>query len=212
MNSEIKRQIDNIVSYGTITETKNDQGLALVRVKLMDRETDFLPVINFSNSYKRKFIPSRIGEQVAVFSPFGEASSGFVISSIFNKKSKEPTGSNDHTEVTEYEDGTVISYDTKAKELKVLASNKITIVCNAATVNANTVDITATTTNTGDVTINGKLTVSEIISGNGGLAIKGGSGAIVTGNISSTGNISDSKGNLTNHTHSCTDGSTAVSR
>ncbi|EAM0249315.1 phage baseplate assembly protein V, partial [Campylobacter jejuni] len=32
------------------------------------------------------------------------------------------------------------------------------------------------------------------------------------GNLQVSGNISDSKGDLTNHTHSCTDGATAVSR
>lgn len=206
MLAELKRLINNIVCFGTVSQTKSVDGKALARVKVMDRETDFLPVVSFSNSFKKHFIPVRVGEQVVMFSPFGEASGGFIIRSIFNKRAKEPSLANEHTEVMEYEDGTVISYDTKAKELKVNASDKITIICKAATVTADTVDITATTSNTGDVTINGSLTVSKLITGKGGLNISGGSGASVDGDITTTGDISDSRGDLTGHDHDDTDG------
>lgn len=212
MLAELKRLINNIVCFGTISQTKSADGKALARVKVMDRETDFLPVVSFSNSFKKHFIPVRVGEQVVMFSPFGEASGGFVIRSIFNKSAKEPAAANEHTEVVEYEDGTVITYDTQAKELKINASDKITIICKAATVTADTVDITATTSNTGDVTINGSLTVSNLITGNGGLSISGGSGAAVDGDISTTGSITDSKGDLTGHSHNDSDGGTSNPR
>jgi len=198
MFAELRRLINNIVCFGTVSQTKSADGKALVRIKVMERETDFLPVVSFSNSFKKHFIPVRVGEQVVMFSPFGEANGGFILRSIFNKSAKEPALANEHTEVMEYEDGTVISYDTKAKELKINASDKITIICKAATVTADTVVITATTTNNGDVTINGNLTVSGDIGADG--------------NISSGGTIEDSKGDLTAHTHSTTDGATALAR
>lgn len=207
MWAEIKRLIDNLVNFGTITQTKTADGKALARVKVMDRETDFLPVVSFSNSFKKHFIPVRPGEQCVVISPFGEASGGFILRSIFNKKQKEPAAANDTTEVIEYEDGTVITYDTAAKELKINASDKITIICKAATVTADTVDITATTSNTGDVTINGSLTVTDLITGGGGITVSGGSGASFDGSISATGDISvdgsviDGQGNLSTHTN-----------
>lgn len=119
MFAELKRLINNIVSFGTISQTKSSDGKALARVKVMDRETDFLPVVSISNSFKKHFIPIRVGEQCVMISPFGEASGGFIIRSIFNKGSKEPSLANDTTEVMEYEDGTVITYDTKAKLLKL---------------------------------------------------------------------------------------------
>ncbi|PHO10327.1 baseplate assembly protein [Malaciobacter canalis] len=117
--AELKRLIDNLVNFGTISETKSADGKALARVKVSDRETDFLPIASFSNSFKRHFIPARVGEQVVVISPFGEANGGFILRSIFNKHQKEPSGSNDHTEVIEYEDGTRFSYDIQAKVLTV---------------------------------------------------------------------------------------------
>lgn len=186
MWTELKRLIENIAVVGTISETQSSKGKALARVKLLRRTTAFYPILSFSNSFKRHFIPARVGEQVLVIHPFGEASEGFIIRGIFNKNRKEHDLANDHTEVIDFEDGTVITYDTEAKELKVNASDKITIICKTATVTADTVDITATTTNNGDVTINGNLTVS--------------------------GDISDSKGDLTGHSHSDSDGGTSNPR
>lgn len=141
MWSELKRLIDNIASVGTISETKSADGKALARVKLFKRTTDFYPILSFSNLFKRHFIPARVGEQVLVIHPFGEASVGFIIRGIFNKSRKEHPLANDHTEVIDYEDGTVITYDTKAKELKINASNKITIICKSANVKADSVEV-----------------------------------------------------------------------
>lgn len=142
--AEIRRRINNIVRFGTVTESRSKDGKALARVQVGERVSDFLPVMSFSNSFKKHWIPVRPKEQVVVFSPFGEADSGFVIRSIFNKNAKEPTGANDTTEIIEYEDGTRLSYDTTAKELKIDAVDKITIICKAAKVTADTVDVTST--------------------------------------------------------------------
>ena len=119
MSSEILRLISNVCSFGTIVETKSANGLALARVKIDDRVTDFFPVVSKSNSFKKHYIPVRVGEQVTVFCPFGEANIGFILPSIFNKGSKEPTGASDTREVVTYEDGTTFFYDTKIKELNV---------------------------------------------------------------------------------------------
>ena len=119
MSSEIIRLISNLCSFGTIVETKSANGLALAKVKIDDRVTDFFPIASKSNSFKKHYIPVRVGEQVTVFCPFGEANIGFILPSIFNKGSKEPTGASDTREVVTYEDGTTFFYDTKIKELNV---------------------------------------------------------------------------------------------
>lgn len=136
MLAELKRLINNIVCFGTISQTKSADGKALAKVKVMDRETDFLPVVSFSNSFKKHFIPVRVGEQVVMFSPFGEASGGFIIRSIFNKSAKEPSLANEHTEVMEYEDGTVITYDTKAKLLSIKCIGDMKIEAKNITIKA----------------------------------------------------------------------------
>lgn len=195
MQSEFIRLLSNLCQVGTITQVKSADGLALARVKIDDLETDFFPVVSRANSFKRHFIPLRVGEQVTVFCPFGEASFGIVIPSLFNKSCKEPSGSSENREVVEYEDGTIIFYDTKAKELNIKAVGEINIVCKKATIIADTLDITANTT------INGTLSVSKNIKGSGGLNISGGNGAIFDGNINVSGDITDKKGSLTNHTN-----------
>jgi phage baseplate assembly protein V len=214
MFAELKRQINNLVSFGTISQTKSADGKSLARVKLGDRESDFLPSLSLVNSFFKVYSPMRVGEQVVVVSPFGEASGGFILRSIFNRSFKEPSWADDTTAGVEFEDGTTITYNTSSKELKIDAVDKITIICESAsvtaddvTISANTVDIIAITSNTGDVNINGKLTVTDAIVASGGIAVSGGSGASFDGDISSSGSldvggsISDSKGDLTNHTN-----------
>ena len=140
------RRMNNLIRFRTVTGTKSVDGKALARVKTGEESvSDFLPVMNFSNSFKRHWIPVRVGEQVLVVCPFGEADSGFIIRGIFSKAQKEPVGANDTTEIMEYEDGTRISYDTQAKELKIDAAGAVNIICTNATITADTVDVTAST-------------------------------------------------------------------
>ena len=127
MSSEIIRLISNLCSFGTIVETKSANGLALAKVKIDDRVTDFFPIASKSNSFKKHYIPVRVGEQVTVFCPFGEANIGFILPSIFNKSSKEPNGASNTREVVTYEDGTTFFYDIKIKELNVNCVGDINI-------------------------------------------------------------------------------------
>ena len=119
MYSALKRLIGNIANYGTITQTKSADGKSLARVKIGERETDFLPGLSLVNSFFKVYSPMRVGEQVVVISPFGEASSGFILRSIFNVLAKEPTWASNTTAGVEFEDGTVVTYDTKEKLLNI---------------------------------------------------------------------------------------------
>lgn len=189
--AELKRRLENIVQVGTISQTKSADGKALARVVLDDdgedkRVSKFLPVLNIANAFMKVWVPIKVGEQVLVISPFGNSNSGFIIRSIFNRSCKEPTGANEHTTVVEFDDGTIIHYDSKASELKINVAKSINIFCQSATITADTVDITAA------VSIDGDLSV--------------------TGDISCDGEISDVLGNLTNHSHSDSDGATSLPR
>lgn len=173
--AELYRRLKNMARFGTVTEAKSVDGKALARVKIDERVTDFLPIMSFSNGFRKHWIPTLPKEQVLVISPFGAADSGIVFRSIFNKSAKEPAGANEHTEIIEYSDGTRISYDTDAKELKIAAAGAVNIICQNANVTATNTTINSTTTHNGNVTIDGDLSV--------------------------TGSISDSIGSLTGHVH-----------
>ncbi|MBE0491109.1 MAG: phage baseplate assembly protein V [Sulfurospirillum sp.] len=165
---------ENIAKIGTIVEV-DASARALAKVNIMGRTSDMLPVLHFANSFKRSINPLRVDEQVMVICPHGEANGGFIIRGVFNTSCKEPTGASATCEVTEYEDGTRFSYDSAAKEFKIEASDKITIICKSATILSDNLSITANTNHNGDVSINGNLIVS--------------------------GTISDAKGDLTSHSH-----------
>lgn len=61
---------------------------------------------------------------------------------------------------------------------------------------------------TGDTTIEKTLTVRELISGTGGMTVSGGSGASVTGNLSTTGDVTAGGISLQTHVHDCPQGGT----
>ena len=214
---ELKRRLENIVQIGQISATKNQDGKALARVVVHDvgedkRVTDFLPVISFANSFARVFFPIRVGEQVLVISLFGDANKGFILRSIFNKSCKEPTGASENKAIVEFEDGAIFSYDTKSSTLEVLNPKIInvkvgvavnvevgqTVVINvgqSAKIVAPTVDIESTTTTIkstkinllGQTLIDGTLDITQNLS--------------TGGNAKIGGSITDSRGDLTNHTN-----------
>jgi len=207
MNKELERKLNNIVQVGTVTETKCSDGKALARVNILGRVTDFLPVKMIGNDFIRIWIPVRVGEQVLVVSPYGNANSGFVIPSIFNLNLPEPSGATENKAIVEFAKGVRIESD--GENVDIAAPVNVNVNCATATVTAINTVITSTTTNNGNVTINGNLTL------NGNLAMNGSGGAglaTINGNLEVSGVIYDSKGDLTNHTHSTTDGATAEAR
>lgn len=208
--ADLERLIQNLIQFGTITETKIKAGKMLAKVKVDDdRTTDFFPVLSKNNSFTKKASPIRVGEQVVVLSPGGVGNVGVILGSIYNTSNKEPEGLGDKREVITYEDGTTIFYDSESKTLDINAVGLINIVCKEAKVKADSVYIESTSTHKGDVTIDGKLIVTDLISGQNGITISGGGttgGAVFDCNISakniaSSGTITDSKGDLTNHSN-----------
>lgn len=210
MSAELERLIANLVQFGTVTDTKIVDGKMLARVKVDDdRVTDFFPMLSKNNSFTKKASPIRVGEQVVVLCPGGIGNVGVILGSIYNSKNKEPEGLSENREVTTFSDGTTIYYDTESKTFSFNCVREINIVCQVANVKADTTYIESTSLHKGDVTIDGKLIVKDLISGQNGITISGGAttgGAsfdcdISAKNITSNGTIRDSKGDLTNHSN-----------
>ncbi len=108
-----------MIDCGTVIESKSDQGQSVVKVNILGLESNWLPVLQEANSFKRKASPVRVGTQVVVLN------NRYVIGAIFNNGCPEPSGASDSVEVTEYEDGTRISYDTKKKNLVIDAVGEL---------------------------------------------------------------------------------------
>ncbi len=148
---EIVRRIDNLVNVGTISEIDAD-GKALVRVNVLGRVTWWMPVMMFANSFKQSFAPVRVGEQVLVICPGGQADSGVVLRGIFNTECMEPEGSSRDVEKTTYEDGSWFSYDSSSNQLKGEVKGDVELTA--------TKDTTVTVNGNATVTVNKNATVA----------------------------------------------------
>ncbi|EPB2111780.1 phage baseplate assembly protein V, partial [Campylobacter coli] len=125
----------------------------------------------------------------------------------------------------DFEDGTHLEYNSKSSTLKLDVVKNINIACvdktthnqnntlntKNHTTNANTITLNAPSINlNGNTQIAGAISTSGEGGASGTFSIKGNLNLI--GNLQVSGNISDSKGDLTNHIHSCTCGATASPR
>lgn len=119
---------------GTICEITPDK--SMVRVNYLGTITKFIPYAQRANSFKRSFSPPRIGEQVVV-NQLRDGGFKYAMPAIFNTKTPEPSGCSQTKEITEYEDGTIISYDTSNSTIEILSPKLIYIVCNEVRIKGN---------------------------------------------------------------------------
>lgn len=134
---------------------------------------------------------------------------GFIIGSLYAGEIKPPEASLDRRTVV-FSDDTRVCYDRQEHKLTVTIEgteivfdrqdgsitvpNALTINCMDCTVNATS----SMTINSPDTHVTGTLTVDKMITGKGGLAVSGGSGAAVsvTGDMNLQGQI-DASGDVT---------------
>ncbi len=116
-----------MLEFGIVNEINESHAVATVNI--LSRTTDWLPILTVANSFKKHFIPIRVGEQVAVLED------RIILGSLFHKGCSEPEANNSK-EVITYEDGTTISYDTKTKDLSINAAENINIKCKNLNIDA----------------------------------------------------------------------------
>ncbi len=83
--SEVVRKLANIIRLGKIIEIDKDQ----VRVEIGRAKTGWLPIVSTAGNVSC-WIPITVGEQVAVFFPYGESAQGFVLRAIHYNEYKIP--------------------------------------------------------------------------------------------------------------------------
>ncbi len=210
---EIDRQLAGVIRFGNVIEV--DPANARVRCSTGGLETDWMPWASGRAGGTKHWSCPTVGEQVGVFAPYADPTQGFVVLGFFSDDNPAPSDDPDK-EVTLFPDGTVVEYDSAANELTVTVAGagKVTVNCKEATVNADTKVELATPL----VHCTQALTVDGLITGNGGMAISGGSGATasitgsmnVNGAVSTTGTLTNNGKNVgSTHTHTA-QGATAV--
>lgn len=192
-----------MIEVGIISEVRDKK----VRVAIGEMVTDFLNVIQVANSFCIHWKPLRVGEQCLVLPIRGDLNSGVVLRGVaYNSFDFSHTKENE--ELIVFEDGTQISYDSSSSKLKVLNPKLIELeVLNSVKLSSPTVDIVAETFNVNSTNINliGKTKIQGAIStsgSNGSSGVFSINGSLaVSQNISTSGSISDARGDLTNHTN-----------
>ena len=102
--SEVVRKLANLIRLGKIVEIDDAQ----VKVQIGRVTTGWLPIISTAGE-TTSWSPISRGEQVAVFSPFGEFAQAFVLRSIHYNNYKAP----DNQNVVTFNTNGSVSFDKK---------------------------------------------------------------------------------------------------
>lgn len=213
--------IPSLIKIGEISSI--DPSKCTARVVFDDEDSIVsydLPVLQRNSLKNCDYAMPDVGEDAVVLF-FGEGQEDGVILGSFYAGEVTPPEATENRRTVVFDDGTRVCYDRSEHKLTVTIEgtevvfnrqdgsitvpNAVTINCTTATVNASS----SVTLDTPKTYITGVLNVAGLITGSGGLAVSGGSGAAVTvsGNMSLQGQIDASNDvtaggiSLMGHTH-----------
>lgn len=193
MSAEIERQLSNLIRIGIVAEL--DEANARVKMDVGGLITDWIPFQAARAGATRTWSAPRPGEQMMVFSPYGDTGQAVAGIPLYQEDHPAPASSKDQ-ETTVYPDGSTVDYNSATNTLTVTVAGdaKVIINCKEAVVNTDTAAINASesvTLNTPDTNVKGKLTVDGLFTYKAGLVGSGGAGATasIVGNISLNGNM-----------------------
>lgn len=172
------------MQFGTVSAV--DEAAHALRVRLPaleNMETDWLPMITPAAGGNRFYSLPDEGELVVcLLDARGET--GCVVGAVYNAADTPPAADKDKW-VRRFKNGTVIEHDRKTGDVLVQTKGTVTI-------DAPNTEIK------GNATVHGLLTyLSGMSAGNG----KGGSAAVITGDVVVTGDVVANGISLANHTH-----------
>jgi phage baseplate assembly protein V len=142
--------VKNNLQIGTIKEVDNTKGVAIIYAD--GRPSDWLPIrVASATPSKKHYISLSNGDQVLVINPHGENRQGYILTGLYYEGLEPPKGIRDDVEITEYSDGTVITFDLKEKTYNADFKSDVTVKAPSIKLDS-------------DVTITGTLTVDKTIS------------------------------------------------
>lgn len=188
--AELFRLISNIVRIGTVFAVDLKSRPAKVRVSSGDLESNWLPWLELRAGRTRTWNPLTVGEQVIVLCPDGDPAGGVVLAGLNSEAIPAPSDS-EAEHVTDYPDGARITYDHHTGKLTAVG------------IKSAFVDASETATlKSPDITLDGNVTVTGLLTYQAGMAGKNGKGNATT----VEGNIIHINGDLSSngvvlHTH-----------
>lgn len=160
--AELFRLISNLIRIGTVFAVDLKSRPAKVRVSSGDLQSNWLPWLELRAGRTRTWNPLTVGEQVIVLCPDGDPAGGVVLAALNSEAIPAPSDS-EAEHVTDYPDGARITYDHQAGKLTAMgiksafveASESATLQCPEITLD-------------GDVTVTGLLTYQAGMAGKNG--------------------------------------------
>lgn len=189
MNVETIRRLENTIRLGRIKTVTPSSPFHTVTVNLGDIVTKELRLLNLrAGKDSTHDLPSK-GEECIVLSPCGVIELGIVVVGLNNEDFPTPSQDPD-IKLRVFEDGAVISYDTKNHSLQAILPANATAILTAPgglTVNGDT-------TINGNLITNGDSTTNGNVQTNGSTAMTGnntvGGSQLVLGSSYSSGDFS----------------------
>jgi len=136
-----------MLRLGVITEIGSDENLGRVRVHFdeVNMLSDWLPLPSSGTKKVKVWNPIELGSQVACLMD-EQCEQGHISCVLWSKTDKPPSWAKDFTFGIEFEDGSIVYYDSKNKKLIIEAPDS-------------DIDLTCKTLNvTGDVVVTGEVT------------------------------------------------------
>ncbi|MFA3038846.1 phage baseplate assembly protein V [Acinetobacter pittii] len=189
MNAETIRRLENTIRLGRIKTVTPSSPFHTVTVNLGDIVTKELRLLNLRAGTDSTHDLPTIGEECIVLSPCGVIELGIVVVGLNNEDFPTPSQDPD-IKLRVFEDGAVISYDTKNHSLQAILPANATAILTASgglTVNGDT-------TINGNLITNGDSTTNGNVQTNGSTAMTGnntvGGSQLVQGSSHSSGDFS----------------------
>lgn len=190
-------ELKQLIRWGVIVSV-NPNNTARVKFSDIDNIVSYDLHILVSNAHKNRYqAPPDVGcNALCIMMPTGN-SDGFIVGTFYNAKNPAPIGSLNQVMHWAFEDGTILNYDKSTSTLTADVNGPVDV----KTTSTATVDAATSATVKcpdiqlhGDVTITGNLTV---IAGGAVVAEISSKKMAITGEISTTNDISISGGDLT---------------
>lgn len=178
-----------MLKFGTISDIDAEKGLAKVSLEEDGIVTQWIPIAVAKSKDDSFSFMFDVGEHVACIMD-DNCEQGLVVSAIYDNK-KQPDGGNKDKVRVKFKDGASIEYDRANSVLTIGGVKDVVINCENATVTASTkVTIDCDDSEfTGDVTIGGKLEVTD--------GIESSQGITASGDIQTTGGDVKAPGGIT---------------
>jgi phage baseplate assembly protein V len=165
--SEAHRKVSQLIRFGVVTAV--DLANAMVQCSCGGLETEWLPWFAGRAGATRKWSPPSVGEQVIVFAPSGDTTTGFVLAGFYQDDHPAPSQSATEDRTT-FADGSEVIYDAAAHTLTVnVGTGNVIVNCKVATVKAET----SVTLDTPEATVTGNLTVQKNLGVTGAMNVQG---------------------------------------